>query len=295
MRSVPAWRSSHADRFPWIWIGVRAVEEDDLSGELGLLENPVQIFLGPPRLGEDEGLLLERRSALFFCAFSAAANPRRRAVRRTSPFEFLMIDFASAWNSRDMAISCLQFVQLAGESCRRGASATRSSLLHPRAIRPRSQAVLRGCRPGLPVAPGTVGGVGYELKPVGQPRACLRSHRWRTGQQLAQDQRHQLTLAGRKGVKRVLLEVFGDEIVEALFVRARHELLHERMAVRVLDVFENLPAKRALTYGREPLLQFCEVFVAGQARVLGAETLDVAECEFVDDADEAVELQQGVL
>ncbi len=44
---------------------VRAVEEHDLAGELGLLQDAEQVFLRAAGLGEDEGLLLERGGSLF--------------------------------------------------------------------------------------------------------------------------------------------------------------------------------------------------------------------------------------
>ena len=50
---------------------------------------------------------------LLSCACAAASKPRRSAVSRTSPLEFLLIDLASAWNSRSLAISCSQFAQAA--------------------------------------------------------------------------------------------------------------------------------------------------------------------------------------
>ena len=117
----------------------------------------------------------------------------------------------------------------------------------------------------------------------------------RRRQQLAQDQRHELALAGRQRVERRPLQVVGDQVVEPLLVGGRHELLHQRMAVGVLHVLQHLPPQRALADRREPLLQLGEVGVVAEAGEARAVALQVAEGEVVDDADQPVQLQQRVL
>ena len=67
------------------------------------------------------------------------------------------------------------------------------------------------------------------------------------------------------------------------------------MAVGVLDVLQHLAAERALADGLQPLLQVREIGVVAEPREAGAEALQVAEGEVVDDADQAVEFQQRVL
>ena len=57
-------------------VGVRAVEEHHLAGELGLLQDAEQVFLRAAGLGEDDGLLLQGGAAL------APAVPRRRRRSR---------------------------------------------------------------------------------------------------------------------------------------------------------------------------------------------------------------------
>ena len=66
---------------------VGAVEEHDLAGELGLLQQTEEVFLSAPGLGEDDGLLLQRAVLKFFTARFAASNPSRRALSSTSPLE----------------------------------------------------------------------------------------------------------------------------------------------------------------------------------------------------------------
>ena len=61
-------------------------------------------------------------------------------------------------------------------------------------------------------------------------------------------------MAGREGVKSLSLQITRDQIVEALFVVGRHELLNERVAVGVLHVREHLAAERALAERGETLL-----------------------------------------
>ena len=100
-------------------------------------------------------------------------------------------------------------------------------------------------------------------------------------------------MAGRQGVKRRLLQVFGNQVVEPLFFRRGDEFLHQGMAVGVLDVFQHLLAERALADGPEPLLEVVEVVVVAEPREPGAVGLQVAEGEIVDDADQPVELQQA--
>lgn len=116
------------------------------------------------------------------------------------------------------------------------------------------------------------------------------------GEQLAKHQRHELTLAGGKGVEVWLLEVFGDEIVEPLLLRAGNEFLHKGVAFGVGDILEHLAAEGALaerlqTIFKPVVLRRC-AFRMAELRVEAAE---VAEGELVDDADEAIELLQGVL
>jgi hypothetical protein len=83
----------------------------------------------------------------------------------------------------------------------------------------------------------------------------------------------------------------GDQIVQPLLLRRRHELLHESVAVGVLHVLQHLPAQGALTDGLEPLLQFREVGVVAQARKAGPVALEIAERKVIDDADQPIEFE----
>ncbi len=135
----------------------------------------------------------------------------------------------------------------------------------------------------------------HKLQAVGQPFERVRDRVSGRCQQFAQDQRHELPLACRESVKRVLLQVIRNQVVEPLLLRRRNEFLHEGMPVRVLDVFEHLLAQRPFADRLEPLFQFGKIRVASEPRKLSAKALEVAESEFVDDADESVKLKKGVL
>lgn len=67
------------------------------------------------------------------------------------------------------------------------------------------------------------------------------------------------------------------------------------MPVCVFDVFEYLSSQGSFAYGLKALLQLCKICVAGEARILGAEALEVSECVFVNDADKTVKLQKRIL
>src|SRR5665213_4255688 len=110
-------------------------------------------------------------------------------------------------------------------------------------------------------------------------------------EKFAQDQRHELALAGGESVKRVSLQVVRYDVIEPLFVCARYEFLHQSVPVRVVDVFEYLLSQRPFADRLEPLLELSEIRVPrpGQSGELGAETLQVAESEFINNAEESVQ------
>ncbi len=133
------------------------------------------------------------------------------------------------------------------------------------------------------------------FEPVDQTFERARDGVGGRGEQLPQDQRHELALAGREGVERRPLQVVRNQIVEPLLRFGWHELLHEGVTVGVLDVLQHLPAQRALAEGLQAFLQLGKIGVVAEARKAGAEALEVAEGKVVDDADQAVEFQKGVL
>lgn len=104
-----------------------------------------------------------------------------------------------------------------------------------------------------------------------------------------------MALTGRQRVGALPAQVFGDEVVEPLLVLARKELLDQRVAVRVFDVLEDLAPKGAFAEGRETTLELTEVGGVGQARKACAEAREIAEREVIDDAGQAVELEERVL
>src|SRR5262245_48049591 len=67
------------------------------------------------------------------------------------------------------------------------------------------------------------------------------------------------------------------------------------MAVGVLDVCEHLLAERPLAGGRETCPQLVEIGPVRQSHEARLEALDVAESIVIDDADEAVKLEQRIL
>ena len=178
-------------------------------------------------------------------ASAAAAKPRRRAVSRTSPFEFLTIDLASAWNSRSSRHLAPQLGELLGrERARSGLALRRRPRSSHSSASSSSSSQSSGSSSGRRIDGRRGCGRGFE--PLDQAVERAGDGVGRRREQLAQDERHELALAGRQGVERRPLQVVRDQIVEPLLVVGRHELLHERVAVRVLDVLEHLPAERAL-------------------------------------------------
>lgn len=91
-----------------------------------------------------------------------------------------------------------------------------------------------------------------------------------------------------------MLQILGYEVVQALLVGKRSELLNERQAVGVLHVLQHLAPQRSLTERLEPLLQLSKVSI-GRSREACAKALDVAEREVIDDADESIQLEQRIL
>ena len=274
-------------------VGVRAVEQHDLAGELGLLEEAEQVLLGAPGLGEDDRLLLKRGGSLAQLGLGGGGEA------------------ATQGGEQDFALRVLD------DRLRQGVELTQLSHLLPQLgqLLGRERRTCR--RGGVVVVLVPFVGQLVELLPVlGHLfRRGIHSHsggrcrfealnealqRRRNGiggrgQQLAQDQRHQLALAGRQRIERRPLQVVGHQVVEPLLLLGGHELLHQGVPIRVLDVLQHLPAQRALAEGREAFLQLGEVGVVAQAREARAIALQVAEGEVVDDADQPVQLQQRVL
>ncbi len=91
------------------------------------------------------------------------------------------------------------------------------------------------------------------------------------------------------------MEVIRNQVIEPLLFVGRDELLHQRVAIRVLHVLQRLTAQGAFAEGLEALLQLGEVDVVSQAREARSKALEVAERVLVHDADQTVELQQGIL
>jgi len=124
-------------------------------------------------------------------------------------------------------------------------------------------------------------------------RACDRESG--RGEQLAQHQRHQRSLAGRKRLEVGTPQVFRNEIVEPVFALLRRELLDEWVALREGDVGGDLAAQRAMADRSQPRLESLEDLLLAEVRELFSEAREVAETVIVDDADETKEFEQRVL
>jgi hypothetical protein len=252
-----------------------------------------QVLLGSPRLGEDDGLLLE------WCGLVRPARLLRRG------------ESSSQGRQQDLALRVLQYrlrqpVELL-EVCHLAAELRqlfgRQMPFGAGGVGLRVRVPLVGQLVGLLPVVGQVFGRRFDylgsrlrsFKPRDQSSQRGRDRVCGRGKQLAEDQRHELALAGRQGVELVSLQVLRDQLVETLLVARRHELLHQGMPVRVLDVLQHLPPQRALTDEREPLLQTRELSVAGEPREPRSEALKVAEGKIVDHTDQPVELQERVL
>jgi hypothetical protein len=94
---------------------------------------------------------------------------------------------------------------------------------------------------------------------------------------------------------RRVLEVFGNQGIQPLFVVVGDELLDQSVAVCVADIRQDLPAESALANRPDALPKRPVVVWRVHPRKLAAKALQVSECEFVDDADETIKLEQRVL
>lgn len=80
-----------------------------------------------------------------------------------------------------------------------------------------------------------------------------------------------------------------------MFVGARLEGLGEGDAVGVANELKDLVAQSAMAEGAQALFELGVVLGGLEAGVLGFEGFAVAEGIFVDEGDEAVEFEEGVL
>ncbi len=93
----------------------------------------------------------------------------------------------------------------------------------------------------------------------------------------------------------VAAEVFRDEIVKLVLAILGGEFLDDRIAARIGDVSGDLAPQRPMTDRLQPLTQEIEDPVGCGVRELLTEALEIAECIFVDETDEAEELQKRIL
>ena len=102
-------------------------------------------------------------------------------------------------------------------------------------------------------------------------------------------------LAGRESLQVVALQVIGDEVVEPVFGLVRRELLEEREARVIRHVGRHLPTQSAMAEGLQAPCRRCEHLSCVEIGELLAEALEVAEDVFVDEADQAEQLEKRVL
>ena len=211
------------------------------------------------------GFLLECRASLLLLSFGgggeAATQARSAAPRPWNSWRWI---WPGAWNSRSLAISCRISVICSGVKLRLVVRSLVSVVWFP---------LVGQFVEFFQLSANSSGGASHGLGLLWRRSSSLKAKPLkrvgngvgRRRQKLSQDERHEGTLAGRQGVKRRLLQVFGNKIVEPLLLRRRDEFLHQGMPVGVVDVFQHLLAERPLANRPEPLLQVVEVVVVCRA------------------------------
>ena len=80
-----------------------------------------------------------------------------------------------------------------------------------------------------------------------------------------------------------------------MLIIRRVELLGDGNAIRVVHIFEHLTPKGTLTNRCKSCLEISILIVPTQPRELGLKALQIPKGVFIDNAHQAVELQEGVL
>ena len=132
-------------------------------------------------------------------------------------------------------------------------------------------------------------------QPLRKGFQCPGDRVGRRGQKPAQDQGHQLSLTGRQGIKIGSLEIIGDEVIESLFRRRRIEFLRDGDAIGIFDVFQDLTTQGSFADGLQTLFKIVEIIHVGQSCEPALEAFQISEGVIVDDADQTIKLQEGIL
>ena len=104
-----------------------------------------------------------------------------------------------------------------------------------------------------------------------------------------------MPLARRQGVAGRAAQVFGHHLVQRLLVLRGGELLHQRDAPRVRDIGLHLAAQGACADAGQPVAKFGKTILIAKPAKLITETGQVTKDAVVHHADQAIQLQQGIL
>jgi len=123
---------------------------------------------------------------------------------------------------------------------------------------------------GYQAAEGTIDGVGGR------------------GQQLPEDEGHQLALAVGKGVKLGPGKVVGHKVVKFLLIFRGEEFFQDGDSLGVLYVLQHLAAEGAFADGLQAAAQVGVIFLFQIVAELGLETLEVSEDIVIDDGNKPI-------
>ena len=300
-------------------VGVGAVEQHDLPGIPLLFEQLPQVRLGPPRFGEDEGLgggpqfarfgepqpeCLEQRGSLGVLGDRLGQRLVLRQLERLGPNALQNL------GGRGGAFGGLGALGRAVWTGRFGQSRVfagpflfdRLGLFEVVSQHVGDGLGVRGlvrCRfGGTPRGGDRDGGLFELVEPADHGAEGGGDGERRRGENLAQHQFDELSLAAGEGVQGLPLEVGRDLFVQPLFLTRRGEVFGDGDAAGVADVLDHLLAEGALADGGEPGPQVGEQHGGeffGLFGVAFAERLFAAEDMLVDEGGEAEEFHQRVL
>ncbi len=266
------------------FVGVRAVEQDDALGEWAVGQHAQQIALGPPGLGEDDGLL---RGPDFLCLGEGDVQRLEQGLALG-----VVLD-GSRQMGEGIEVGDFPFDGLAvgvGQHLRCGV------------LRPFLRSFVQSLVVLIQFIFERLGGFllvrlgpQFSFQAIGNGGQGAGDGKGGRSEELAQHQRHQGTLAGRQCLKIVPLQVFRHQMVEPVFGIFRSELLHQGQALGVGNVGRDLASQRTVADGLEAGFEHLESLLLFQVGELLAEALEVAEGMLVDEAHQAEQLQQGVL
>lgn len=104
-----------------------------------------------------------------------------------------------------------------------------------------------------------------------------------------------MPLSGRQSQNAGTAQVVGNQRGEFFFLGGRGEFLHDGATRGVGDVRLHLAAQGAFAQRQQTTAQVFQRAFFCFAAVLDAEAVEAAEDAVINDADEAIEFEQGVL